>query len=145
LIAGVLAALPGAATSQAPPASSRDAAAPSSNAAAAAATPSGAAEDTGKLAWYGKKFSGRRTASGERYDPGAMTMAHKSLPFGTIVDVTNLSNGRKARLRVNDRGPAQADRVGDVSAAAARELGMVRAGVIDASIVVVREPNRKAG
>jgi rare lipoprotein A len=77
------------------------------------------------------------------YDPGAMTMAHKSLPFGTVVEVTNLANGRKAKLRVNDRGPTQADRVGDVSRTAAQALGMVRAGVVEASIVVVAEPKVK--
>jgi len=102
-----------------------------------------AAGEKGRIAWYGNKFAGRRTASGEAYDPGAMTMAHKTLPFGTVVEVTNLANGRKVKLRVNDRGPTQADRVGDVSRAAAQALGMVRAGVVEASIVVVAEPKAK--
>jgi rare lipoprotein A len=117
-------------------------AAPVAPAASAPANPAAAAEK-GRIAWYGSKFAGRRTASGEAYDPGAMTMAHKSLPFGTVVEVTNLANGRKAKLRVNDRGPTQADRVGDVSRAAAQALGMVRAGVVEASIVVVAEPKVK--
>jgi len=96
-----------------------------------------AAGESGKLAWYGKKFAGRATASGERYNPEAMTMAHKTLPFGTRVKVTNPKNGKSVTLRVNDRGPTQADRVGDVSMAAARQLGMINMGVIDAELSVV--------
>lgn len=96
-----------------------------------------ATADTGKLAWYGKRFAGRTTASGERYNPAAMTMAHKSLPFGTRVKVTNLANKRSVVLRVNDRGPTQADRIGDVSHAAAERLGMMKAGVIDAELTQV--------
>jgi len=114
-----------------PPAAS--APAPAVTAASAAAV----ASETGKLAWYGRKFAGRRTASGERYNPDALTMAHKTLPFGTQVKVTNLGNNKSVTLRVNDRGPVQADRIGDVSQAAAGKLGMTRAGVIDASIEVV--------
>ena len=114
---------------------------------APAAAPA-AAGDEGKLAWYGKKFAGRRTASGQAFNPEAMTMAHKTLPFGTMVRVTNLKNKRSVVLRVNDRGPTQADRVGDVSAAAARKLGMSRSGVVDAKIEVVTEakprPSKKA-
>jgi rare lipoprotein A len=110
------------------------AAAPASAPAAAASV--GVAE-TGKLAWYGKKFAGRKTASGEAFNPEALTMAHKTLPFGTLVKVTNPKNGKSVTLRVNDRGPTQADRIGDVSYAAARQLGMVRSGVIDAELTVV--------
>jgi rare lipoprotein A len=110
------------------------AAAPASAPAAAAAA---AATETGKLAWYGKKFAGRKTASGEAFNPEALTMAHKTLPFGTLVKVTNPKNGKSVTLRVNDRGPTQADRVGDVSYAAARRLGMVGSGVIDAEMTVV--------
>ena len=93
--------------------------------------------ETGKIAWYGSKFNGRRTASGQRYNSEALTMAHKTLPFGTHVKVTNPSNGKHVIVRVNDRGPAQADRVGDVSHAAARRLGMTKHGVIDAQLEVV--------
>jgi len=111
--------------------------------AAAPATPATAAApagtESGRIAWYGKKFKGRKTASGERYNPNAMTMAHKSLPFGTKVKVTNPANGHSVVLRVNDRGPTQADRVGDVSHAAARKLGMTKAGVIDAQLEVVHK------
>jgi len=114
---------------------------PASVPAAAAATSD--ASLNGKLAWYGRKFAGRKTASGERFNPDAMTMAHKTLPFGTLVKVTNPRNGKSVTLRVNDRGPTQPDRVGDVSLAAARALGMVRAGVIDAELQVVSEPALK--
>ena len=100
-------------------------------------TPAAMAAESGKVAWYGNKFAGRKTASGERFNPEAMTMAHKTLPFGTRVKVTNPKNGKSVTLRVNDRGPTQADRVGDVSLAAARKLGMVKAGVIDAELTVV--------
>ncbi len=121
----------------APAAPAPAAAAAPAPAAAPAGTPAEAGE--GKLAWYGGKFAGRKTASGQRYDPGAMTMAHKSLPFGTRVRVTNLKNKRSVVLRVNDRGPTQGDRIGDVSLAAARKLGMLRSGVVDAKIEVVAE------
>lgn len=96
-----------------------------------------AASESGKIAWYGRKFAGRKTASGERYNPHALTMAHKTLPFGTQVKVTNPANGKSVVVRVNDRGPTQADRVGDVSLAAAQRLGMTKAGVIDAELSVV--------
>lgn len=124
------------------PAASAPAPAPAAAAAPApapAAAPATASAGSGKLAWYGKKFNGRRTASGERYNAEAMTMAHKDLPFGTKVKVTNTKNKRSVVLRVNDRGPTQADRIGDVSLAAARKLGMLRSGVIDATIEVVAE------
>jgi len=102
------------------------------------------ATETGKLAWYGNKFAGRKTASGEAFNPGALTMAHKTLPFGTRVQVTNLNNKKSVVVRVNDRGPTQADRIGDVSHAAARKLGMLKVGVIDAELAVVRAaPGKK--
>jgi rare lipoprotein A len=113
------------------------ASAPASAPAAPAAAVAAASSESGKLAWYGKKFAGRKTASGERYNPEAMTMAHKTLPFGTLVKVTNPMNDKSVTLRVNDRGPTQADRIGDVSYAAARKLGMVKSGVIDAELAVV--------
>ena len=121
---------------QAPTPSSSPGAGAAAPATAPAAQPSSGVE-TGKLAWYGPKFAGRRTASGEAYNPEALTMAHKTLPFGTRVKVTNAGNGKSVTLRVNDRGPTQAERVGDVSLAAARQLGMVQTGVIDAELEVV--------
>jgi rare lipoprotein A len=127
------------------PAASAPAAAAAPAAAPAPAAVPAAAGSEGKLAWYGRKFAGRKTASGERYNPDALTLAHKDLPFGTKVKVTNVKNNRSVVLRVNDRGPTQADRIGDVSQAAARKLGMMRSGVIDARIEVAAEaPARKA-
>jgi rare lipoprotein A len=96
----------------------------------------GADAEGGKIAYYGKKFAGRKTASGERFNPNAMTMAHKTLPFGTLVRVTNPANKRSVVVRVNDRGPTTPDRVGDVSLAAAQKLGMLKGGVIDANLAV---------
>lgn len=115
------------------------ASAPAATAAAPAVEPAktvDTAAETGKIAWYGRKFAGRRTASGERYNPNAMTMAHNNLPFGTWVVVTNVANGKSVKLRVNDRGPTQADRVADVSLAAAKKLGFVRAGLTEAKLEV---------
>ena len=91
----------------------------------------------GKLAWYGAKFNGRRTASGQRFDANAMTMAHPTLPFGTRVKVTNNVNKRSVVVRVNDRGPTTAGRIGDVTAAAATKLRMRRSGVVEATLEVV--------
>src|SRR6185312_1985119 len=108
----------------------------SAPAAATAAT----GTESGRIAYYGRKFAGRKTASGERYNPNAMTMAHQNLPFGTKVKVTNKANGKSVELRVNDRGPRQGDRLGDVSLAASRKLGFGKAGEIDADIVVVSSP-----
>jgi rare lipoprotein A len=110
------------------------ASAPASAPAAAASV--GVAE-SGKIAWYGRKFAGRKTASGEAFNPEALTMAHKTLPFGTKVKITNPKNNTSVIVRVNDRGPTQADRVGDVSLATARKLGMVNSGVIEAQLAVV--------
>jgi len=93
--------------------------------------------ETGRVAWYGRRFAGRRTASGERFDPNALTMAHRSLPFGTRVKVTHVESGRSVEVRVNDRGPTQPDRIGDLSLAAARSLGMVRSGVVEVRLEVL--------
>lgn len=106
---------------------------------AAAPAPMAASADAneGKIAWYGRKFNGHKTASGQRFNAQAMTMAHKTLPFGTKVRVTNLANQRSVVLRVNDRGPTAGDRVGDVSAAAARKLRMQHSGVVNAKLEVL--------
>ena len=109
---------------------------------APAAAPSADASE-GKVAYYGRKFAGRKTASGERFDPAALTMAHKTLPFGTRVKVTNLKNKRSVVVRVNDRGPTTADRVGDVSYAAASRLKMLRSGVVEAKLEVVGQAKAK--
>jgi rare lipoprotein A len=94
----------------------------------------------GKVAYYGKKFNGRKTASGERFNSGSMTMAHKTLPFGTMVKVTNVKNGKSVVVRVNDRGPSTPDRIGDLTSGAASKIRMIRTGVIDAKLEVVGQP-----
>jgi rare lipoprotein A len=78
----------------------------------------------GKATWYGAKFNGRKTADGETYDMYAMTCAHRTLPLGSWVRVTNLKNSKSAFLRVNDRGPVPLNRILDLSYAAAQKLGM---------------------
>jgi rare lipoprotein A len=80
---------------------------------------------------------GRVRARGQRFDPNGLTMAHKTLPFGTRVKVNNTKNKRNVVVRVNDRGPSQPDRIGDVSQVAAARLGMLRSGLIDARLEVV--------
>lgn len=83
---------------------------------------------TGGASYYANRFAGRRTASGERYRPGALTAAHRTLRFGTRVRVTNLRNGRSVVVRINDRGPFHRRRVIDLSRAAAQRIGMIRSG-----------------
>ena len=78
----------------------------------------------GKASWYGKKFNGRKTADGETYDMYAMTCAHRTLPLGSWIRVTNLKNNRSTLLRVNDRGPVPLNRIVDLSYAAAQKLGV---------------------
>ncbi|MEC5212710.1 rare lipoprotein A (peptidoglycan hydrolase) [Polaromonas sp. CG_9.5] len=90
--------------------------------------------ERGKASWYGGQFHGRRTASGENYDKYALTAAHKTLPFGTIVRVRSLKLGREVDVRINDRGPFAPGRVIDVSQAAAEALGLVGAGVAEVSL-----------
>jgi rare lipoprotein A len=82
----------------------------------------------GMASYYGSEFAGSRTASGERFDPGAMTAAHRTLAFHSRVAVTNLANGKEVIVRVNDRGPWGKGRIIDISHAAAREIGMHRSG-----------------
>jgi rare lipoprotein A len=91
----------------------------------------------GVVSWYGAQFHDRKTASGERFNSGAFTMAHPKLPFGTMVRVTNLRNGRSVVVRVNDRGPFVGKRIADLSQAAASEIGMMHKGVARARIEVL--------
>jgi rare lipoprotein A len=93
-----------------------------------------AADRQGIASYYGQKFHGRKTASGERYDHSAMTAAHRTAPFGSQLRVTNLSNGRSVIVRVNDRGPWVRGRVVDVSGVAARQLGMTGRGLTRVSV-----------
>ena len=95
----------------------------------------------GYAVWYGARYHGRRTASGERFNMHAMTAAHRTLPFGTLVRVTDLKTGRHITVRVNDRGPFGDDeRIIDLAKGAASKLDMVRKGVIRVRLDVVRWP-----
>lgn len=84
---------------------------------------------TGKASYYAKKFNGRRTASGEKFRSSKRTAAHRTLPFGTKVKVTNLKNGRSVKVKINDRGPFVAGRIIDLSRKAARKIGILDEGV----------------
>ena len=83
---------------------------------------------SGVASYYGKRFAGRRTASGERFNPAQLTAAHKTLPFGTMVLVTNPHNGKSVTVRINDRGPYSHGRSIDLSSAAAQQIGIVARG-----------------
>jgi rare lipoprotein A len=85
--------------------------------------------ETGLASWYGAKHHGRRTASGEIFDQKKFTAAHRTLPWGSIVKVTNLDNGKSVEVRINDRGPFTKGRIIDLSRAAARAVGMLESGV----------------
>jgi len=91
----------------------------------------------GFASYYGSRFHGARTASGERYDETALTAAHRTLPFGTRVQVTNLSNGRSVVVTITDRGPFARGRVIDVSRRAARKLDFLRDGTARVRLEVV--------
>ena len=95
---------------------------------------------SGQASWYGSLYHGRLTASGEAFDMGAMTAAHKSLPFGTWVEVENLSNRKTVRVRINDRGPSSEHRVIDLAKAAAGQLEFVEFGVVRVRVTVVPAP-----
>ncbi|UCC12427.1 MAG: septal ring lytic transglycosylase RlpA family protein [candidate division WOR-3 bacterium] len=92
----------------------------------------------GKASYYGDEFHGRKTSSGEVYDKWKYTCAHRELPFGTRVRVTNLSNNKTVVVRVNDRGPFVKGRVIDLSFVAAREIAMLKAGIVKVKIEVVK-------
>ena len=94
-------------------------------------------EMEGLASWYGGKFHGRLTSSGEVFDTNTMTAAHKLLPFGTLVKVTNLDNGLSAVVKINDRGPFVEGRIIDLSRAAADEIGMLGQGVAPVSLEIV--------
>ncbi|RMD75523.1 MAG: septal ring lytic transglycosylase RlpA family protein [Bacteroidetes bacterium] len=98
----------------------------------------------GLASYYADKFAGKPTASGELYDPAKMTAAHKTHPFGTILRVTRLDNGKSVEVRVNDRGPYVAGRVVDVSRAAAEKLDLIKDGMARVKVEVVRLPGETA-
>ena len=99
-------------------------------------SPTSGDEEQGIASYYGRKLEGHKTASGERYDPEKLTAAHRTLPFGTIVEVTR-TDGRSVRVRINDRGPFVKGRVIDLSRSAAKEIGLLRDGVADVTVRVV--------
>jgi rare lipoprotein A len=92
----------------------------------------------GVASWYGEEFAGRTTANGEIFDPTLMTAAHRTLPFGTVLDVTNPKTNQSVRVRVNDRGPYIGGRVIDLSYAAAQKIGLVEPGIGEVNIHVVK-------
>jgi rare lipoprotein A len=97
----------------------------------------GVAIERGVASWYGPGFHGNFTASGERYDMHSLTAAHRTLPFGTVVEVRNLENGRRVRVKINDRGPFVNNRIVDLSRAAAEAIGMVGPGTALVELVAV--------
>lgn len=107
-----------------------------------AAVPVQANTQTGIASWY---QMGHTTANGERYNPDGMTAAHRSLPFGTVVEVKNLSNGRSVRLRINDRGPFVGGRIIDVSRGGARQLGLMGSGTARVKVTTLYSGNRTSG
>lgn len=94
----------------------------------------------GTASWYGPRFHGRRTASGETYNQYGLTAAHPVLPMGTKIEVENLANGRRVWVRINDRGPYKKGRVLDLSRTAAEHLGMISPGTAPVRITVLRWP-----
>ncbi len=102
-----------------------------------AAVPPAFTLEEGLASWYGGKFQGRLTSSGEVFDTNLLTAAHKTLPFGTVVKVTNLANGRSTVVKINDRGPFVEGRIIDLSRAAAVQIDMVGTGTARVSVEVL--------
>jgi rare lipoprotein A len=94
--------------------------------------------------WYGRFFQGKTTASGQPYDENAMTCAHRSLPIGSVLKVTNLRNHKSVVVRVNDRGPVPEDRVIDLSYAAAETLGFSQRGLAPVRVDLISAPTEVA-
>lgn len=110
-----------------------------------AASPSGEwtlLTSQGVASYYGMEFHGRRTASGEKFDMNAMTAAHRTLPFGTVVRVTNLANGKSVRVRINDRGPFVSGRDIDLSYAAAKAIDLLAVGPVKIEILHLQPRKR---
>lgn len=93
---------------------------------------------SGVASWYGEEFAGRTTANGEIFDPGQLTAAHRTLPFGTVLDVVNPKTNQTVRVRVNDRGPFVGGRILDLSYAAAQRIGLIEPGIGEVNIKLVR-------
>lgn len=97
-------------------------------------------KQSGRASWYGGKFHGRKTASGEPFNMHSMTAAHPSLPFNTYLKVTNKNNGKSVVVKVNDRGPFHGNRVLDLSYGAAKKIGLVKRGIANVAIEKVSSP-----
>lgn len=95
--------------------------------------------ETGQASWYGKRFQGKKTASGERFDMHAISAAHRTLPIPSYVKVTNLNNGKSIVVRINDRGPYRKKRILDLSYAAAKKLGFTKKGHTKVSIETLQD------
>jgi rare lipoprotein A len=93
--------------------------------------------EDGLASWYGEEYHGRKTANGETYDMYAMTAAHRTLPFNAIVRVINVENGKKAELRINDRGPFIPGRIIDLSQSGARAVGILESGTARVTVQVI--------
>lgn len=126
------------------PASAQATAPAAAPAAAAATATAKEMAESGKAVYYSNKFNGRKTYSKERFSNAKMVAAHRTLPMGTLVQVTNTKNNKTAVVRIIDRGPSQPERIIDVSRAAAQKLGFVRAGITDVTIKVIGKANSKA-
>jgi rare lipoprotein A len=96
--------------------------------------------ETGVASWYGPPYHNRKAANGQVFDMHALTAAHKTLPLGSVIRVTNISNGKAALMRVTDRGPFIGDRVLDLSMGAAKEIGVYRTGLANVKIEVLDSP-----
>jgi rare lipoprotein A len=96
--------------------------------------------ETGIASWYGIPYDGRRTSSGEIFDMHALTAAHRTLPFNTWIEVTDLQSGKRVIVRINDRGPFIDGRIVDLSMGAADRLGIVRAGLAKVRLKVIEPP-----
>ena len=101
------------------------------------AAPEGKNIGNGEASFYGNELAGNRTASGERFNPRALTAAHRTLPLGSKIRVTNMSNGKSVIVRVNDRGPFVKSRLIDISYAAAQQINMVRSGKARVSLELI--------
>ncbi|MFN4282888.1 MAG: septal ring lytic transglycosylase RlpA family protein, partial [Alphaproteobacteria bacterium] len=99
-------------------------------------------DETGIASWYGQDFHGKVTANGEPYDMNAMTAAHRTLPMPSLVQVTNLENGRSVTLRINDRGPFARGRIIDLSRRAAQLLGVEKQGTAKVRVQILAEESR---
>lgn len=106
---------------------------------------SGQYTEQGIASWYGVPFNGRRTSDGEIYNMFQYTAAHRTLPFGAVVQVTNLNNGKQVEVRVNDRGPFVGNRVIDLSYSAAVAIGMIGTGTAPVRLDVIAGPNPNIG